>query len=271
MTMPSVSVVIPAFGRIDALLRAIDSVDASNIAGIEIIVVDDASPEDISAAIPAMNANRVAIRYYRMPRNGGPQAARNLGIRRARGEYIAFLDSDDVFLPGKLDRVRAHLASDHCDLLFHEVEGLPTYGRIGRWWDRRGRRFLPFDWLITLLNPVVTPSLVVRREGKLGLPRLRYAEDWAYLMRVVRPGMRVCYIDVPLSRVHRALGAAGGQSNARWSMRKGEFLGRAMLLREGGLRNILRYSVGTIVGSVRIAADLVRMRYRLASSKAGER
>lgn len=261
MTHPSISVVIPAYGRAEALLRAIGSVQAKNPEGIEVIVVDDASPQSLQPVVPAANEHGVPVRYYRLTRNSGPQAARNLGIRRARYEYIAFLDSDDAFLPEKLDRVRDRLVRDSCDLLFHSVEGLPTYGRIGQWWDRRGRSFLPFHWLIALLNPVVTPSLVIRRSGQLGLPRLRHAEDWAFLMHVVHPGMKICYINTPLSRVHRALGTAGGQSGARWAMRKGEFVGRAMLLRDGGVRNYLRYGVGTIAGSARVAADIVRMRY----------
>jgi len=262
MTVPNISVVIPAYGRAEALLRAVNSVQATNSAGVEIVVVDDASPQSLQPVVPTVNQHGVPVRYYRLARNGGPQAARNLGIRRALFDYVAFLDSDDIFLPEKLDRVRERLAHDGCDLLFHAVEGLPTYGRIGRWWDRQGRWFLPFDWLIAFLNPVVTPSLVIRRAGRLGLPRLRYAEDWAFLMRVVYPGMRVGYIDEPLSRVHRALGAAGGQSSARWAMRKGEFLARAMLLRDGGLRNYLRYGAGTVAGIARVAADIVRMRYR---------
>lgn len=271
MDVPGISIVIPAYGRAEALTRAIDSVQASEPGGVEIIVVDDASPQSLQPMVPRMNQHGLPVRYFRLARNGGPQAARNLGIRRARFEYVAFLDSDDVFLPKKLDAVRERLARDGCDLLFHAVEGLPTYDRIGQWWDRHGRKFLPFDWLIALLNPVVTPSLVIRRERRLGLPRLRYAEDWAFLMRVVRPGMTIGYIDTPLSRVHRALGSTGGQSGARWAMRKGEFLGRAMLLRDGGLRNYLRYGAGTLAGSTRIVADLVRMRYRPAREMTGKR
>lgn len=259
---PGISVVIPAYGREASLLRAINSVEATDKSGVEIIVVDDASPQSLQLVVPAQNQYGLPVRYYRLARNGGPQAARNLGIRRARFDFVAFLDSDDVFLPEKLDRVRERLARDQCDLLFHAVDGLPTYAWIGDWWDRHGRRFLPFDWLIVLLNPVVTPSLVIRRVGYLGLPRLRHAEDWAFLMRVVRPGMKIGYINVPLARVHRALGSAGGESGARWAMRKGEFLGRAMLLREGGLRNYLRYGAGTLAGSARVVSDVVRMRYR---------
>ncbi len=261
MSVPGISVVIPAYGRATVLLRAVNSVQATERARVEIIVVDDASPESLQSVVPPLNQHGLSVRYYRLARNGGPQAARNLGIRRARLDYVAFLDSDDIFLPEKIDRVRERLMHDHCDLLFHAVDGLPTYGRIGRWWDRHGRRFVPFDWLIALLNPVVTPSLVIRREIRLGLPRLRYAEDWAFLMRIVRPRMNVGYIDTPLSRVHRALGSAGGQSGARWAMRKGEFLGRAMLLRDGGYRNYLRFAVGTLAGIARVAADIVRMRY----------
>ncbi len=265
--LPSISVVIPAFGRPEALLRAIDSVRASDIQGVEIVVVDDASPQSLAPIVPPVNAHGIAVRYYRLPSNGGPQAARNLGIRRARFDYIAFLDSDDVFLPDKIDRVRHHLADTPCDLVFHNVEGLATYGRIGRLWDRRLRKILPFDWLLAFLNPVPTPALVLRRTGRLGLPRLRHAEDWAFLLHVVRPGLRVTYIDASLSQVHRALGSAGGQSGARWAMRRGEFRARAMLLKERGIAAGVKYALGTVAGCARIAWDIARLRYWIGGER----
>lgn len=261
MGEPGISVVIPAYGRADALLRALKSVRATDPAGVEIVVVDDASPTSLASAVPAVNDHGIAVRYYRLARNGGPQAARNLGIRRAAFDYVAFLDSDDEFAPAKLDTVRRHLAIRRPDLLFHAVEGLPVYARIGRIWDRHLRRVLPFDWLITLLNPVVTPSLVVRRCRELGPARLRHAEDWAYLLRVTRPGMAVTYLDEPLARVHRPLGSVGGQSGDRWAMRQGEFRARAVLLRRAGLRGRLRYALGTLAGCARVAWDLARRRY----------
>ncbi|MFX8008378.1 glycosyltransferase, partial [Acinetobacter baumannii] len=73
-------------------------------------------------------------RCYRFERNRGPQAARNLGIRRARFSHIAFLDSDDSFTQDKIDLVLQQLDSTPVDLLFHDVQGMPKYGKLARLW-----------------------------------------------------------------------------------------------------------------------------------------
>ena len=96
---PSVSVIIPVYNRTRYLGAAIESVLAQSCRDFEIIVVDDGSSSDIKAAIVAY-ADRV--RYIRHPKNKGLSAARNTGIRNANGEYLAFLDDDDLFEPNKL-------------------------------------------------------------------------------------------------------------------------------------------------------------------------
>ena len=261
MNVLGISVVIPAYGRLELLLRAIHSVAASDVRELEIVVIDDASPLPLEPHVPLANVYGVPIRYYRLSRNSGSQAARNLGIRRSRHKFVAFLDSDDVFLPEKIDRVRAHLMHTSYDILFHAVEGMAGYGRIGALWNRRLRGVLPLHWLLTLLNPVVTPSLVIKRGLGLGPSNMRHAEDWAFLMSIVQPGASVLYLEEPLSRVFRPVGSEGGVSAQRWRMRKGEFKARSLLLRRVSLTNYLRYTVGTAMGGIRVLNDLVRLRY----------
>lgn len=96
------SVVIPAYNRPDAVSRAIDSVLAQTLADLEVIVVDDASVDDVRGVVEGYDDPRV--RFFRHETNRGGSAARNTGIEHARGEYIAFLDSDDEWLPHKLER-----------------------------------------------------------------------------------------------------------------------------------------------------------------------
>ena len=98
MSEPRVSVVIPAYRRDDVLGRAIDSALAQTV-DVEVLVVDDGS-EDDTAAVVAAYGDRV--RYLVHDRNRGVSAARNTGVAAANGEYVAFLDSDDEWLPRKL-------------------------------------------------------------------------------------------------------------------------------------------------------------------------
>ena len=93
------SVVIPAFNRVDTIVRAVDSVLAQQCQDFEIIVVDDGSSDDLAGAVAAIVDPR--IRFVRQA-NSGASAARNRGIDLAVGTYVAFLDSDDAFLPHHL-------------------------------------------------------------------------------------------------------------------------------------------------------------------------
>ena len=99
---PKVSVVIPVFNRPAAVCRAIESVLAQTCQDFEIIVVDDGSTDATAASVAALANRRITL--IRHERNRGGSAARNTGIRAASAAYVAFLDSDDEWLPRKLER-----------------------------------------------------------------------------------------------------------------------------------------------------------------------
>ncbi|BCH28538.1 hypothetical protein MesoLjLc_04680 [Mesorhizobium sp. L-8-10] len=97
--MTKVSVVIPVFNRQEKTARAVASVLAQDVAELEVVVVDDGSETPFTLAEVDDR-----VRIIRHPENRGAAAARNTAIREAAGEWLAFLDSDDVWLPGKLAR-----------------------------------------------------------------------------------------------------------------------------------------------------------------------
>jgi glycosyltransferase involved in cell wall biosynthesis len=99
---PKVSVVIPVLNRPVAVRRAIDSVLAQTFQDFEIIVVDDGSTDETAAAVQACVDPRITL--TRHDRRRGGSAARNTGIRAGSAPYVAFLDSDDEWLPTKLER-----------------------------------------------------------------------------------------------------------------------------------------------------------------------
>ncbi len=105
---PLVSVILPAYNVRAHIADAIESVVAQEWPSLEIIVVDDGSSDDTAEFVEQSFPD---VRLFRKA-NGGAASARNLGMREARGDYIAFLDADDVWLPGKLalqiDYMRAH-------------------------------------------------------------------------------------------------------------------------------------------------------------------
>ncbi len=103
--MSKVSVIVPAFNKAEYTRRTIESVLAQTYPDIEIIVVDDGST-DGTAALLAGYGRRI---NYILKANGGACSARNEGIRRARGEYVAFLDCDDLYCTDKVQRCVDHL------------------------------------------------------------------------------------------------------------------------------------------------------------------
>ncbi|MGL4226321.1 MAG: glycosyltransferase family 2 protein, partial [Rickettsia sp.] len=122
-----VSVIIPVYNRINWTIEAIESVLAQTHENFEVLVIDDGSTEDISELTEICKKDK-RIKYFRKE-NEGPSAARNLGIQKATGEYIAFLDSDDLFMPSKIETQLRFMAEN--DRLFSHT----SYQRI----DEQGK------------------------------------------------------------------------------------------------------------------------------------
>lgn len=112
---PAVSVVIPAYNQASLLARLLDSLAAMRDSpGFEVIVVDDASPDETEAIVATWIAAHpdIPCRYFRQDRNQGPGAARNRGVDEARGEFVAFTDTDCVVGPAWLYALIAGFTSD---------------------------------------------------------------------------------------------------------------------------------------------------------------
>ena len=102
--MPAVSVIIPVFNRAAMLGRTLATVAEQTFRDFEVVIVDDASSDDPAPAIEAARAGGLDINYIKFLKNRGVSAARNAGIEAATGDFIAFLDSDDLWMPEKLQR-----------------------------------------------------------------------------------------------------------------------------------------------------------------------
>ncbi len=98
----TISVVIPSYNRATLIGRAIESVLQQTYSNIEIIVVDDASTDETESVVKRIKNDK--LHYIKLKKNGGACKARNVGIRASKGEYIAFLDSDDIWNTDKLEK-----------------------------------------------------------------------------------------------------------------------------------------------------------------------
>ncbi len=131
MSRSGIAVIIPTFNRIDILPRAIDSVLAQTLPADEIIIIDDGSDDDtIGMLAETYPADRFRTLRCIRQENLGVSAARNHGIRISHSPWLAFLDSDDAWLPDKLARQKQALKA-HPDHLIAHCDEI---------WIRRGRR-----------------------------------------------------------------------------------------------------------------------------------
>ena len=174
-----VSVIVPAFNPGAYLVEAVESVLAQTVADWELIVVDDGS----TACFPDLGAD-ARIRIVRQP-NGGPASARNRGIDLARGEFVAFLDADDLWLPTKLahqlDLMVSHPQFALCATQFRHVDATGTEGAIGY-----GRPMSRPDLLATG-DGICTSSVMVRSSalaGRYFRADLTPAEDFDLWLRL---------------------------------------------------------------------------------------
>jgi glycosyltransferase involved in cell wall biosynthesis len=207
-----VSVVIPAYGVAAYIVEAIDSVLVQTSKPIEIIVVNDGSP-DTQALERVLEAYRDRIVYIKQE-NGGVSSARNVGIRAARGEWLAFLDGDDAWHPDYLEAQFAALrAEPRADMMFGNAI---VFGDT----PLAGGCMIPLSQPggeVTFLKAVsgectISYCAVVRREIviRAGLfdTGLRGSEDFNLWLRVLKAGGRILYQDKPIYRYRRRKGSA---------------------------------------------------------------
>ena len=197
---PTASVVIPAYNAADHIEDAINSVLAQTYTDYEIIVVNDGSP-DTPALEKALDRYRDRIRYLRQD-NRGPSGARNAGIRTARGEFIAFLDSDDKWLPEFLESQLQLIASDgQADLVYADCMIFGDSPLSGESFMRRYPSEGPVTLESVLQNRcvVVTSTVVARKRSlmQVGLfnEAYRCCEDFDLWLRLLHAGSHFTYQD----------------------------------------------------------------------------
>jgi glycosyltransferase involved in cell wall biosynthesis len=190
VTGPEVSVVVPTFNRPQYLRAAIDSVFAQTFTDWELIVADDGSEGETATYLAAL-ASRPKVKVLRLAHTGNPGAVRNAACRAAQGDYIAFLDSDDVWLPEKLAlqiaSLRAHPERGWSHTAFAVIDesGDLLRGARARWWPAVEGWIL--EGLIRMETVIATSSLIVKRRllAQVGGfdRKLRMCEDYDLFLR----------------------------------------------------------------------------------------
>ncbi len=185
---PKISVIMPAYKAAATIAAALRSIRDQTVRVHEVIVVDDGSPDD-TAELVARDFSEV--RLMRQP-NAGPAVARNNGAQAATGDWLAFLDADDVWLADKLERQLPATEDPKAAVVAGRVVG------------RRDPHFHPapdFDSLWAH-NTIATSSVLLRREAFLAAggmtAHLPPCEDYNLWLRLAGTGWRIVVVDAPV-------------------------------------------------------------------------
>ena len=196
-----VSVIIPTYNRANVIETSVESVLNQTYTDIEVIIVDDGSDDNTKEIIDGINDTR--IKYMRSSVNRGQSFARNVGIRRAKGEFIAFQDSDDVWLPDKLERqMKCFEDNPSCGLVYCMFEYQNSL-------DGKKIVYPPADvpldvktgWIFNNMfggNLIDMPTIIIRKDilkttGFLN-EQIDCLEDFEWLLRVTK-NYPVCMVE----------------------------------------------------------------------------
>lgn len=180
-----ISVIIPTYNREATIKRAILSVLNQTICDLELIIVDDCSCDNTEKIVKEINDNRIS--YYKLEKNSGACAARNFGINVAKGEYVAFQDSDDEWLPTKLEKQLEILKKEKAVAIFNKIKLCDDQGNyIKTIPNIKDSKFITYKMLLNK-SIIGTPALMIKRSVledirfDNNLPRL---QDWDFVLTI---------------------------------------------------------------------------------------
>jgi glycosyltransferase involved in cell wall biosynthesis len=235
MNQTSVSVVIPAFNAQSTIKRALESVANQSLMATEVIVIDDASTDDTIAIVREFSTtSEMVIRIMHSEQNAGPGSARNRGWDNSTGEFIAFLDADDVWHPQKLEiQVREMRRNGSFVMSCHEriVSTSHIFPSIDE--TKVLTRELSLNDFI-IKNRCSTPTVMVRRSiNERYQNDKRHAEDYLLWMEIIANHGNALFIHSPLTSCTNPIYGGSGLSGSFKAMQKGEFDAFQTLRRTG--------------------------------------
>ncbi len=267
VSSPLVSVIIPTYNRWPMVGEAVDSVLCQTYCSFEIIVVDDGSTDETYEALRLRNAELEILRQS----NRGVAAARNAGAKRARGKYVAFLDSDDLWLPRKLE-VQTAFMERNPNVAICQTEEIWVRGGVRVNPKARHRKPNGDIFRRSLELCLVSPSATMMTTEVLdrigGFDEdFPVCEDYELWLRMAVDHL-VPLIDSPL--VVKRGGHTGQLSRSTWGMDRFRIAAIRKLLHSGLVGDRREWAIEALQWKVAIVAEGARKRGREDSAKAYE-
>jgi teichuronic acid biosynthesis glycosyltransferase TuaG len=208
-----VSIIVPAYRAATTIGETIESVRAQTHQQWELLIADDCSPDTTREVVAEWEQRDPRVRLIQMPSNGGPASARNGALAVARGRWIAFLDSDDLWLPEKLERSLAHALHHHAALVYTGYRRISADGRrVGRYIS------VPptLSYRDLLGHTAIATSTVLIDRAVAGEVRMRavYYDDFVCWLSILKRGHLAYGLDEDLMR-YRVLTGSVSRNKGR--------------------------------------------------------
>ncbi len=188
-----VSVIMPTYNCAEYISQSIESVLQQTITDWEIQIVDDCSIDDTQKVLEPYLEKYPNIHYYRLPSNGGPAVARTEAIKRASGKYVAFLDSDDLWYPQKLEKQIQFMQKKGADFSCTGYACMNSEGKFLHYAMIPPEK-IDYDTCIKLSNPIGNLTVMYDQSvlGKFQVPMIRKRNDFALWLQVLKK-TEYCY------------------------------------------------------------------------------
>ncbi|HDR7367087.1 glycosyltransferase family 2 protein [Bacillus toyonensis] len=198
-----ISIIIPTYNAERFILNTINSVKTQTYKNWEIIIIDDCSSDKTLQIVKEQQAIDKRIRIIKLKNNSGAAIARNTGINSSKGKYVAFLDSDDLWLPEKLEKQLAFMQENDIAFSFTSYQiinqdGTPT--------DKFVHVPEKINYNGLLKNTIIgclTVMIDVEKLGKIQMPNIRTRQDTATWLKILKQGHYAYGLDEVLSKYRK--------------------------------------------------------------------
>lgn len=258
-----VSVIIPCYRCTQTIERALLSIENQTFSPIEVLLIEDASNDNGKTAdslndFKKLFAGRLNIVVVILPVNNGPGTARNIGWEKAKGEYIAFLDSDDSWHPQKLEiQYSWMIAHPEVALSGHQTAIFNDQLNTADFLNKTIPESIITRKKILMTNPFPTRSVMVKTQILFRFEHgKRRAEDYLLWLTIILNNYKAYKLELPLAYSYKSDFGEGGLSSDLWKMEKGE-LDAFKKIYQNNLINSLQFLTSAVVSYLKFLRRVI--------------
>ena len=194
-----VSIITPCYNSTKFIKQCIESVLAQTYTNWEMIIVDDCSNDNSKENILVFSKNDTRIKAFFLDKNIGPAEARNFGIKKSKGRYVAFLDSDDLWLPEKLEQQLLFMQKYNIAFSYTSYQSISEDGASCLNIIKVPKKMMYYDYLKNTIIGCLTVIIDREQTGNFEMPNIRSSHDMALWLLIMKRGFPAYGLDKPLA------------------------------------------------------------------------